>query len=65
MFCEKEEKKSKCPKKNFQSVKRGWRKKIISVEFRVFEKKELEGKFRKKNQSVSWGKILKLRFSLQ
>ncbi len=39
------EKKSKCPKKNFQSVKRGWRKKIISVEFRVFEKKELEGKF--------------------
>jgi hypothetical protein len=39
VFCEKEEKKSKCPKKNFQSVKRGWRKKIISVEFRVFEKK--------------------------
>ncbi len=46
-----EEKKSKCPKKNFQSVERGVKeeKKIISVEFRVFEKKGigrriLEGK---------------------
>ncbi len=35
-FCE--EKKSKCPKKNFQSVKRG--KKCLSIEFRVFEKNE-------------------------
>ncbi len=39
-FCEK--KKSKCPKKNFQSVKKG--KKDVSVEFRVFEKKEKFGK---------------------
>jgi hypothetical protein len=30
-------KKSKCPKKNFQSVKKG--KKNVSVEFRVFGKK--------------------------
>ncbi len=41
MFCE--EKKSKCPKKNFQSVKRG--EKNVSVEFRVFGKKmEIERK---------------------
>ena len=39
MFCEK--KKSKCPKKNFQSVKRG--ENCLSIEFRVFgKKKELE-----------------------
>jgi hypothetical protein len=42
-------KKSKCPKKNFQSVE--GRKKDVSVGFRVFEKKMNE-KFRKKNQSV-------------
>ncbi len=48
MFCEK--KKSKCPKKNFQSVER---KKNVSVEFRVFEKKGIERKVsEKKNQSV-------------
>ncbi len=35
-----EEKKSKCPKKNFQSVKKRGGEKIISVEFRVFEKNE-------------------------
>ncbi len=41
MFCEK--KKSKCPKKNFQSVKRG--EKCLSVKFRVFGKKmEIERK---------------------
>jgi hypothetical protein len=34
VFCE--EKKSKCPKKNFQSVKK---EKNVSVEFRVFGKK--------------------------
>ena len=38
-FCEKREKKSKCPKKNFQSVKKGGEKNI-SVEFRVFGKKK-------------------------
>ncbi len=42
-------KKSKCPKKNFQSVEKG---KNLSVEFRVFEKKKLKEKFEKKNQSV-------------
>ena len=47
-FCEKEEKKSKCPKKNFQSVERG---KNVSVEFRVFGKK-WKKRFGKKNQSV-------------
>ncbi len=60
MFCEK--KKSKCPKKerNFQSVKRG-KKKNVSVEFRVFEKKEIERKkkFRgKKIKVLFWMKIL-------
>jgi len=35
VFCEK--KKSKCPKKNFQSVKRG--ENCLSIEFRVFGKK--------------------------
>ncbi len=59
MFCEKEEKKSKCPKKNFQSVKRGWRKKnykcgISGVRKKKNWKENFKGK--KKNQSVSWGK---------
>ncbi len=36
MFCEKE-KKSKCPKKKFSKCKEG--KKNVSVEFRVFGKK--------------------------
>jgi len=49
-FCEKREKKSKCPKKNFQSVKKGGEKNV-SVEFRVFEKKWKKG-FWEKNQSV-------------
>ncbi len=51
MFCEK--KKSKCPKKNFQSVKKG-EKKNVSVEFRVFGKKKWNWKKSsgKKNQSV-------------
>ena len=40
MFCE--EKKSKCPKKNFQSVKRG--EEYLSMEFRVFEKNEVRQK---------------------
>ncbi len=54
MFCEKGKKKSKCPKKNFQSVKKG---KNVSVEFRVFgKKKEIERKVpRKENQSVLSG----------
>ncbi len=39
MFCE--EKKSKCPKKNFQSVKKG-KKKNVSVGFRMFGKKRME-----------------------
>jgi len=45
-FCEKREKKSKCPKKNFQSVKKGGEKNI-SVKFRVFGKK-MKGKYREK-----------------
>ncbi len=50
MFCEKE-KKSKCPKKNFQSVER---KKNVNAEFRVFGKKNGNWKksSEKKNQSV-------------
>ncbi len=36
MLC-KGKKKSKCPKKNFQSVKRG--EECLSMEFRVFEKR--------------------------
>ncbi len=60
MFCEK--KKSKCPKKNFQSVKRG---KIVSVEFRVFGKKmEIERKVpEKKSKGFGWKLRLKLRFA--
>ena len=46
-------KKSKCPKKNFQSVKKGG--KSVSVEFRVFGKKMKE-KFRKKIK-VFWKKF--------
>ncbi len=47
MFCEK--KKSKCPKKNFQSVERG---KNVSVEFRVFGKKmEIERKVSEEKKS--------------
>ncbi len=47
------EKKSKCPKKNFQSVKKE-EEKNVSVEFRVFGKEnEIERKVPgKKNQSV-------------
>ncbi len=49
MFCEK--KKSKCPKKNFQSVKKG--RKNVSVEFRVFgKKKELKEKVPRKKIKV-------------
>ena len=60
MLCE--GKKSKCPKKNFQSVKRG--EEYLSMEFRVFEKKGIRRKILKeKNQSVSCGEK-KLRFSL-
>ncbi len=46
-----EEKFSKCEERG--------RKKNISVEFRVFEKKGIGRKIlkEKKNQSVSWGKI--------
>jgi hypothetical protein len=49
----------------FSKCEEGGRKKI-SVEFQVFGKKwkkSFGGK--KKNQSVSWGRFLKLRFSLQ
>ncbi len=51
MFCEKE-KKSKCPKKNFQSVKK--EKKKLSIEFRVFGKKN-EGKVPRKKNEVFFG----------
>ena len=51
MFCE--EKKSKCPKKNFQSVKRG--EEYLSMEFRVFEKKmKWERNVRVVCYPVSW-----------
>ncbi len=46
-------KKSKCPKKNFQSVKKG--EKNVSVEFRVFEKKK---KSSEKKIRVFWVEIL-------
>ncbi len=46
-----EKKKSKCLKKNFQSVERG---KNVSVEFRVFEK-EIERKVREKKIKVFLG----------
>ncbi len=54
-----EEKKSKCPKKNFQSVKKG-EKKNVSVEFRVFEKKnEIERKVpEKKAKYFGWRFLL-------
>ncbi len=52
MFCEKR-KKSKCPKKNFQSVERG--KKCKCRISGVREKKKLKEKFRKKNQSFFGG----------
>ncbi len=56
-----EEKKSKCLKKNFQSVKRG---KNVSVEFRVFGKKmEIERKVPEKKIKVFWVEKLKLRFA--
>ncbi len=49
-------KKSKCPKKNFQSVERG---KNVSVEFRVFgKKKELKEKFREKKSKCFGVEIL-------
>ncbi len=49
------EKKSKCPKKNFQSVER---EKNVSVEFRVFGKKELKEKFREKKSKYFRVEIL-------
>ncbi len=55
MFCEK---KSKCPKKNFQSVERG---KNVSVEFRVFGKKKKSSG--KKNQSVLGGNFAEFVFT--
>ena len=59
MFCE--EKKSKCPKKKFQSVKRG--EKCLSVEFRVFrKKKKIERKVpEKKSKCFEWKLKLKLK----
>ncbi len=47
-FCERR-RKSKCPKKNFQSVRKGEKDKCGISGVR---KKELKGEFRKKNQSV-------------
>jgi hypothetical protein len=45
--------KSKCPKENFQSVKRG--RKIVSVGFRVFGKKnEIERKVPEKEKKNGW-----------
>ncbi len=55
MFCEK--KKSKCPKKNFQSVERG---KNVSVEFRVFGKKR---KVPEKKKSVLGGNFAEFVFT--
>jgi hypothetical protein len=63
VFCEKEEKKSKCPKKNFQSVERGVKEEknykcgISGVRKKRIGRKILE---EKKNQSVSWGKKIKI-----
>ena len=54
------EKKSKCPKKNFQSVERG---KNVSVEFRVFGKKIERKVPRKKNQSILGGNFAKFVFT--
>jgi hypothetical protein len=52
VFCEKE-KKSKCPKKNFQSVER---EKNVSVGFRVFGKKmEIKRKVPEKEKSKCFG----------
>jgi hypothetical protein len=50
-----EKKKSKCPKENFQSVKRG---KCLSIEFRVFGKKMKERKKR------FWGEDVWVEFFL-
>ncbi len=49
------EKKSNCPKKNFQSVERG---KNVSVEFRVFGKKELKERFREEKTKCFWWNFL-------
>ncbi len=50
-----EKKKSKCPKKNFQSVKRG---KNVSVEFRMFGKKmEIERRVPEKKSKCFWWKF--------
>ena len=55
-FCEREEKKSKCPKKNFQSVERGVKEeKKCKCEISGVRKEKWKENFRgKKNQSVSW-----------
>ena len=45
-FCEKREKKSKCPKKNFQSVKKGGEKKYKCEISGV--RKKMKGKYREK-----------------
>ena len=55
MFCE-EQKKSKCPKENFQSVKRG---KCLSIEFRVFGKKMKEREKKKFGEKMfGWNFLL-------
>ncbi len=68
MFCEKDEKKSKCPKKNFQSVKRGWReeKKNYKCGISGVRKKRIGRKIseERKKIKVFFGKK-RLRFSLQ
>ncbi len=58
MFCE--EKKTKCPKENFQSVKRG---KCLSIEFRVFGKKMKGGKEKKVLGDVLGGIFAKFVFT--
>ncbi len=51
-----EEKKSKCPKKNFQSVKKGGREKKYKCGISgVREKKELKGKYRREKKSKCFG----------
>ena len=59
MLCE--GKKSKCPKKNFQSVKRGGGG-YLSMEFRVFEKKGIRRKIlkEKKSKCFLWRKKIKI-----
>ena len=50
IFVRREKKKSKCPKKNFQSVKKGGEKKYKCEISGVRKKKELKGKCRREKK---------------